>query len=501
MPLRPYQTKAIEALRRTIASGSRRVVLVAPTGAGKTTIAAAMIESACAKGRRVMFLAHRRELIEQCSARLDAHGVEHGIIKAKHWRRVPDALVQVASVQTLIRREPPPTDLIFVDECHRTMSQSYVDILDNYPRAAVVGLTATPWRSDKLGLGEVYDGLVVAAQAEELIEQGHLLQPRIWSAPSLDLSGLKTRGGDYDEAALAGEMNKTALVGNIVSHWQELAENVRTVVFAVDVKHAMAITDRFEAAGVAVAHVNGNTKEAERVRILDGLKDGSIRVVTNVGILTEGYDLPDLGCVVLARPTKSSVLFLQMVGRVLRPCEGKETAMVLDHGGCLQEHGWPTRDRVYELEMTPELEEQEGRRGASNQGLKVCDECGFVFDGRMRVTHCPHCGAEMNEQLQESDGHLEEAHPPGVERRKCGECGEMAPVKKVLANMPRYSTWCGNCCKEAWHTRIIKGATMDEKRREFHRLQTIKDRMGYKDGWVAHKYRAAFGVWPRGMGD
>ena len=175
--LRPYQLRAVDEARAKLAAGHRRIVVVAPTGAGKSVIAAHIAAKAGAKGKRLLFLAHRLELVEQLSAKLDAFGLNHGIIQGNHWRRMPRLPVQVASVPTLSRREVlPPADLLVVDECHHVPSESFRKVVEAYPNAAVLGFTATPYRLDGQGLGEWFDDMVVVAQIHELIILGELTQ-------------------------------------------------------------------------------------------------------------------------------------------------------------------------------------------------------------------------------------------------------------------------------------------------------------------------------------
>lgn len=311
--LRPYQEAAIEGIRAKVREGKKRVVLVAPTGSGKTTIAASIIESAIAKGSRCLFLTHRKELIEQASARLDSIGIDHGVIQASHKRARPWCSVHVASVATLVRRlgNRPDVQLIIVDEAHHAMSESWIKVLAAYPKAAVIGLTATPWRLDGKGLKGIFEDVVVVAQAHELVPE-YLMAPRIFAPDKPNLSKVHTTAGDYDVGELEEVMAQTTLVGNVVEHWQKLAGGARSLVFAVTVRHSLALRDRFREAGVAAEHLDATSHPDDRAAILARLKSGETRVVTNCQILTEGFDLPELGCVSLARPTQSSVLFLQM---------------------------------------------------------------------------------------------------------------------------------------------------------------------------------------------
>ena len=379
---RPYQSAAIARLRQNFARGVRRQLLVAPTGAGKTTIAAIMIDAARRKQKRIWFLAHRKELIDQCSARLDDHGVDHGVIQSGHYRLKPWLAVQIVSVQTVVRKgrlqslEAP--DLIIVDEAHRAAAKSYLDVFAAYPDAAVIGLTATPWRLDGKPLGDRFDDLVLVAKPQELIDLGFLLSPRVFAPHVPDLAGIKKSGSDYQKSALADRVNNATITGDIVTHYQRLIEptaNPCAVAFAVNVAHSMAIRDKFCEAGISAAHLDAQTHPRERNAILADLKRGTLRVVCNCEILTEGWDLPELGGVILARPTKSVALYLQMAGRGMRPFEGKTGWILLDHAGCVYEHGFPQDDREYSLDQPAKRQKREQDDEDNPGAITICEEC------------------------------------------------------------------------------------------------------------------------------
>jgi len=357
--LRPYQVDAIDKARALIASGVRRIVIVAPTGAGKTTIAGQIVASAVARGRRALFVAHRRELIQQAYRRLLAFGLaetEVGVVMAGERRcRRPGARVQVASIATLRNRPKPLADLVFVDECHLAMAKSYRALQEHYRAAVHLGLTATPYRGDGQGLEHAYDEMVVVATPRQLIDDGYLVEPRVLTIPPdamPDLSKVRIRRGDYDERALARIMDQRRLVGNLVEHWLAHAAERRTVAFASSVAHSQHIAARFRDAGVAAEHIDGKTRAKERDAILARLQSGETRVVSNCGVLCEGWDQPSVKCAILARPTKSTGLYLQQAGRILRPWQNM-SALILDHAGCALEHGVPQADRTFSLDAGP----------------------------------------------------------------------------------------------------------------------------------------------------
>jgi DNA repair protein RadD len=443
--LRPYQLEAIHRVRALAAQGVKRIVIALPTGGGKTTIAARIIEESLDQGRRVLFLAHRRELITQAYRRLLDVGITEqqvGVIMAADPRRRPGAAVQVASVDTLRNRPKPRADVIFVDECHRAMAASYVHIAAAYPDALHLGLTATPYRADGRGLGDAYDEIVVVATPRQLIEDGFLVEPRIFTmSPDQmpDLSRVKVDRGDYAAGELDRAMNRQTLVGNIVEHWHEHAAGLRTVTFASSIAHSRHIVERFVAAGVAAEHLDGTTPSIERDAILRRLETAETLVVSNMGVLCEGWDQPSVKCAILARPTKSTGLYLQQAGRILRPWNDHQ-AIILDHAGCALEHGLPQDTRRFALHA--EKRKRQGKAGEAP--ARVCESCLMVVP--LSVRACPNCGTEFQrvELLGEAEGKLVEITP---EQRK--------------------------------HL-------------EWERLLSVASERGYKSGWAYHRFREQF---------
>lgn len=357
--LRPYQAAKVSEARALMGQGKKSICLVSPTGSGKTIIAAHIIHSALAKKRRVLFLAHRRELIDQCAEKLRALGIwDYNVVLSGHpHSRNPTAPMQIASIQTLIRREYPPADLIIIDEAHHAAAGQYQTLLKNYPDSYVLGLTATPERLDGKGLDGIFHDLLEVATVPDLIDGGFLVTPTCLG-PSPEaaaklksaLAKVKVRGGDYADGALGEAMDHAELVGDIVEHWQEWAVGQKTIVFAASIAHSKHIVEQFKAAWIPAAHLDGTMSTPEREGILSAWRNGDIQVVSNCQILTEGFDFPELYCCVLARPTKSVALYLQMVGRVLRTAPDKSGALILDHAGNILEHGPPHIERIWRLE-------------------------------------------------------------------------------------------------------------------------------------------------------
>jgi superfamily II DNA or RNA helicase len=349
--LRQYQVEVIEQCRQQLAIGRNKICLVAPTASGKTIIAAEIIRRTVANEKQVLVLAHTREIIGQTSKKLFGFGIEHGIIAAE-LTRGSYHLVQVASVQTywsrVMRRkcmEPPPADLIVVDECHHIRAHTWLEIIKSYPGVPLIGLTATPCRGDGRGLGEVFDVIVECPQVPELIKLGWLVPTKTYAPPPPDLRGVAVQAGDYVVNQLGERMNDDGLVGDIVTNWLKRASGLKTITFGVNVAHSQHIANEFARAGIAAEHVDGSTPTKERDAILARLASGTTTVVSNCMVLTEGFDLPDLECLILARPTRQMGLYRQMIGRGLRIAEGKQCLIVLDHSGAIYAHG-PVEDVV-----------------------------------------------------------------------------------------------------------------------------------------------------------
>jgi DNA repair protein RadD len=398
MPLRPYQIEIVDEFHSRVAGGDRRILLVSPTGSGKTLIASAISRSAVAAGQRVMVLAHRREIIAQTVGKLRECGLDPGIIQAG-FADDPLAVLQVASIQTLHARAIrgtklalPAADLLVVDECHHATARTWRTLISAYSDAVLLGLTATPCRGDGRGLGGIFGTMIECPQVQELID-GEFLVPTRAYAPSIpDLTGIRIQAGDYVENQLADRMDRPQLVGDIITQWHRLAEGRRTVVFATGVQHSIHIRDEFQKSGVSADHLDGSTPKDERDAILQKLSCGVIDVVTNCMVLTEGWDMPDIGCVVLARPTKKMGLYRQMVGRVLRPAPGKTDAIVIDHSGAVHRLGF-AEDHV-EWTLDPERQAENPTHAKRNaQGSKSrlvdCSQCGAL---RVGGEACPHCG-------------------------------------------------------------------------------------------------------------
>lgn len=491
--LRPYQNEAIDRVRTEWRNGRRKVVVVSPTGSGKTVLACSMVESAVAKGSRVIFLTHRCELVDNVSEKLDDNGIDHGIVMADHKRWKPWCPIQVVSIPTVIRRlgNRPQAHLVIVDECHHARSESWEKVLACYPEAAVVGLSATPARLDGKGLKSIFNGMVVVAQPAELESIGFLMAPRLFCPDKPNLSRVKIRGGDFALDELEAKMNQRQLVGNIVKEWQRLGAGRRTLVFAVSIAHSTAIRDRFREAGITAEHVDGTTPKDERKKIVAALKEGKVQVVSNCALFGEGVDIVELGVVSLARPTKSLTLFLQQCGRALRPAPGKEQPIIIDHADSVRRFGSPMDDREWSLDDLP----TQDRRKPDPDRSKVCKVCMAAVPMTCKV--CPECGTPFiaNTPAPEETEHKLTEFGIAV----CPACGSsnLKTIEREKFGLGRALIVCNQCGHKEWRTsRNVKKATQDEKRREYHRLLAVAKEKGFKPGWAAVNYKAKFDSWP-----
>jgi len=397
MDLRDYQQTALDAIRDSFRRGNKKVLLVSPTGSGKTVIASAMISATVKNHKSCLFVAHRRELVMQCSSKLHDFEVNHSVLMAGK-SGVSWAKTTVASVQTFTARKDneyfikPNADLIILDEAHRSVSKSFRDLVAEYPDAYVIGLTATPCRSDGKGLANMYDDLIECGSIRELTDRGFLVPNRVVAPTMPDLQGIKVVRGDYENRPLSQRMNQPKLVGDIVTHWIRYAENRPTVVFCTSIAHSRYVAQIFRKNGIPAGHIDGEIPELEREEVLHDLHTNKIKVLCNCQVLTEGWDEPKVSCVILARPTKSYGLYLQMVGRSLRPFAGKKDTLIIDHSGCVYEHGFPEDVPKWELTEGLVIDPKKKEPQPIEKQPFTCCKCHTVYTPFKGAIECPSCG-------------------------------------------------------------------------------------------------------------
>jgi DNA repair protein RadD len=466
--LREYQQRVVEAVREKARNGKRRILVVLPTGSGKTFVAAELVRSAYDKGNKVLALMHRRGLVDQMIERFTDYNLETGCIMAGIDHNL-DAQCQIASLWTYTRRlklaEQGNTrffvdaPFIIIDEAHHATNNTYKKILKQYPDSFVVGFTATPTLSDGRGLGEYFDSMVDVVSMEELLKEGNLVPGEYYGPSTPDLRSLKIVQGDYEKKGLDEKINQPKIIGDVVDNWFKQASDLQTMVFGINRKHSKALCNEFIKHGVNAEYLDANNDDEERSDVLRRFRAGDTQVICQVGLYTEGSDIPEIDALVLARPTRSLGLHRQILGRGARPRPGKEKFLVLDHGGSVKLLGY------YEDEMDWSLD---GRKGSckpkkprkKEKTIMTCEMCKRDFTG----PRCPNCGHEIKDY---------------------GKKIEAIEAELVKLNGEK----------------VTKKYTKEEKQKWFSMLEYIRREKGYAPGWTANQYRSRIGCWPRGMED
>ena len=391
--LRPYQEHCIEnvraELRRLKADGAAQsCILESPTGSGKTAMAAYMaLGGATGKPPTVAFICHRRELIDQTALTFDQVGLDYGYIAAGFDRT--SARVQICSVGTLTNRvhDIPAPDIVIWDECHHVGARTWSEIRHAWGDAIHIGLSATPARLDGKGLGSWFNALVPGPKVADLMAEGFLSTYDAYAPVVPNMKGVKKRAGDFAKGEMESTLNDGEILGGIVENWVKLAKGLKTIGFAISVKHSQAIVEAFCEAGIPAAHLDAKSSKDQRRSQLQAFARGEIHVLFNVDLFGEGFDLAansgmdvTIEAVILARPTASIGLHLQQIGRALRPKEAP--AVVLDHAGNIVRHGFPDDPREWSLE-DKEIKQ-------SDTGPKQCPRCYFLVARHKML--CPQCG-------------------------------------------------------------------------------------------------------------
>ena len=454
--LYPFQSESVEALRENIRKGVKNQILSAATGSGKTIIAAHLLKEAHTKGKRAIFVADRINLIDQTSAVLDQYDIPHGVIQAQHYRFRPWEKIQVASAATLEKRSwPEDTDLIIVDECHAIRKH----VIRRTDRRDVVtlGLTATPFTKS---LGKHYDAVVTVTTTNKLISEKFLAGYKIFAASEPDMTGAKVVAGEWtdDEAA----SRAMPIIGDCVQEYLKHGDGKKFIAFGVNVAHCEALQRQFLAAGVHCSLYTYRTGDDERTEMVREFRkpDSYIRGLISVAALSKGFDVSDVGVIIMCRPLKSSLSeHIQILGRGLRSHEGKDHCIVLDHAGnCVR--FW---DEMQDFFENGANKLDDGKKANKKAKKKKPRE----------PQKCPKCFA---------------VHDPAP---ACPSCGHIYPQKMGIAH-------------EDGELITLDGgsSTPRVERQDFYsQVLAVAREHEYKDGWAAHKYKEKFGVWPRGLED
>ena len=415
MALRPYQSDIITKVRAAL-SRHKNVMMQLPTGGGKTRIFSEMTKLAAEKKNSVWIMVPRNELLRQASGQLSSMKISHGMISAKH-KESRAYSVHVISKDTILRRIKAGKiknwpRVIICDEAHLALDQQLF-IRESAPEETVfIGTTATPEKLDGRGLDELYDEIIYGPTIKELVELNFLSNMKYFSVPGFDIEALQ--GKDYTgtdvKADVLDQILKTRQIyGNAIAHYRKHAHNKACIVFCRSVKAAEETAERFRDAGYRFESIDGRMTDKQREALISGVATGRLHGLTSCELVCYGLDIPKVECIIMLRPTLSRALFCQMIGRGLRPLDGKEHCVILDHVALISEHGHPMQDYEWKFHG----EEKRGRKkGIDPASLKLCSECFLYFVGNQ----CPNCGTERGKKppkkYEEIDGRLIEIIGP-----------------------------------------------------------------------------------------
>jgi len=459
--LRQYQKESIEGLRQAFRDGHSHVVLSASTGAGKSIISLAMLDSAIKKGSRAMFICDRRVLVNQFSAHLDRHGIDHGIYMSGHWRHRPDAKVQIASIQTLERMEAwPSASFVLCDEVHAVMRKSFKAFLERHKETKVIGVTATPWHPE---MGKYFTHVVNVITMKDLVEQGFLVPFRVFIAKEMDMTGVKVVAGEWQKDEV--EKRGLQIVGDVVADYIRISQEVfggprKTICFSSGVAHGAELVNKFQEQGINAVQISYKDDEEYKEEVLrDFAKpDTDIKIVISSDILTRGFDQTDVEHVIIAKPLRKAFsMHVQMIGRGARSHPEKKFCVLQDHANNFLrfKDDW---DDVYENGA----KELDSEADTKTRKEKTKEE--------KEAAKCPKCSALW---------------PKGSDT--CTNCGHTRQRRSLVEEMPGIME------------ELAASAKKDDK-------QTFWSMCRYKvavDGWTEARalaaYKTKFGVWPRGL--
>ena len=449
MKLRDYQERAVRGVYASLHRYDRSMLQL-PTGSGKTHIAMRIIKDGLKHGKRVNFCVDRLTLLDQTVERFREHGIPIGVIQGQHVLFNPRNPVQIVSLQTLQRRDRsqwPHADLFIFDEAH-THYGIMSKVMDTWNGLKYIGLSATPFTT---GLGRHWQDLVVGATTEELILQGYLSKYTAYGPSQPDLRGVRHSNGDWNTTDLEDRMNQ--LTGDLMAHFRKHAADKKTLVFAPTVSYAEMLAERFRSEGFTADYVCGYDTDERRIDVLNGYRSGEIQVLCNVEVLIKGYDQPDIQAGIVARPTRSLALHIQMLGRLLRTHPDKEQAIILDHAGNIGRHGFPDDPLPTQMCNRERGVSSQDRRDPEEPQPWTCPQCTLLVEPGNR--ECPGCGFQPRSP------------------------NEIEVVEGSLRKLAKH------------------GAV--ERQEVYSQLLHIATERGYSHGWVAHTFKSIFGVWPSRM--
>lgn len=461
--LRDYQERGIREIRSALREGHRAVLFQLPTGGGKTLLAGWMLGEAAERGHTSMFICNRVELLDQTGRAFDKLGVRYGVIAAGRSPSLAP-MTQIASIDTLksrLRRGTSlrPPKIIVWDECRGLGAKGWTEIFRAFPDAVHIGLDATPIRLDGKGLGLYFTHLVRGPTYKELLAFGALVPILVYAPSAPDMTGVRTKRGDFDKGATEEIMNSSALVGDVITHYQKLAPGRQGITFGVSIKHSEHLAALYRDAGIPAAHVDGETDKGERKRIIQAFRRRELRILCNVDLFTAGFDVPGVEVITMARPTQSLAIYLQQVGRGSRPGDDpafeKKDCILIDHAGNALRHGLPDEDRDWTLDG---LVKKKGKKAADDPlSVKQCPACYAVFEP---APACPYCGHQLIAQGRDLEV---------VE----GELRRLTPEDMAMIKQQR-------------RIEVARAQSLEE-------LQRIGEERGYSPNWADHVWNAKKG--------
>lgn len=485
-PLRDYQVELIKTIYQHWKNGQNKVLAQLPTGAGKTICFASITSEFACRGEKVIILAHREELVLQAADKI--RSVTHqevGIIKA-NYKPNYSLPVQVASVFSLVRRQQviDKVGLIIIDEAHHSTAKTYRQIIERYPSAYQLGVTATPIRLDGVGFRDLFDELVCGLTIKELIRQKYLSRFRLYADPNpMSTKGVRMAQGDFSVKGLEKANNLIQLSGQLVESYLQHAQGRRCLVFGINIKHSQMIAARYNQAGIPARHLDGTTPDAERRDVLEQFRQGKILVLSNCQLFDEGLDIPALEAVQVAKPTKSLTKWLQMVGRVLRPLDGKDYAVILDHTKNWAIHGLPTRERVWSLDGVEDTNQTKTKRSSN----------GVVTEEKITI-------AETDTKLTQIEETMESPSPTS-------SASHPEPRKTPLLSQKMAESNCSSLSPERSHWEKGYDDLLAEQRKNdfsvgwiYYRLKEVNPPLfiwqkygqlrGYHSKWAEHQFES-----------
>ena len=460
MILRPYQNTILNQLRCDWKKHKTHLIQ-APTGAGKTVLAGTIAKGFYDNNLTLLFTVPRTALINQTIKSFQKMGIDKiGVMQADHHMTDPDMRIQVGTIQTLARRGYGDFDCVIVDEAHIRQIKLLEFIQET--TATIVGLTATPYAN---WMGQIYTNFIKKVTMKQLMNEGFLTQYEFYAPTKPDLTGVKTKnssqyGSDYVESDIAEIMGDAKIAGDIIETWLKLGEGRPTIAFCCNVLHANFLTIEFNKVGINAVVMVGNTPKEERQRIIKGFEDGIIQIICSVDVLVEGFD-SDVRCVIYAKPTKSEMRWVQSIGRAMRTAKGKDNAIILDHSGTVNRLGMPhTIEYGYlfdDKDAFKEAQEQR-KKEATEKTEKECPSCHYIKPVGQYI--CEKCGFKP---IFGQDGEVDATIKL---KSLSSKPVDMAEKKEF------YSELCGY-----WQDKINSGKT-------------------WSRGWISHKYKEKYGVWP-----